>query len=194
MVKYLMFCVCVAAGYILYTSFPISQGPGIKAENSPQINRLTWHEPFTFKGATMVPRKVIDAEVRVLDKKRYFFDAYSRYSPVDIIAGWKQMSDTRNVDYIYHSMDERSYKVKFAQQPLEVSTIHKQSDLWHLIPSTSEIEEELNHLRVGHIIKIEGLLVDIEHETGFNFSTSTKTSSIQNTKGFAIWIEDFRIL
>ncbi|MEQ8525439.1 hypothetical protein [Gracilimonas sp.] len=193
MVKYLVFCVFVAAGYIVYTNFPVNHGPGITANNEPEIKRLTWQEPFSFKGATLVPKKVIEAEVRVIKRKRYFFDSFSRYSPVDAVVGWNQLSDERNLDYIFFTLDDRNYDVDLTRPPLELSTIYRESDLWHYIPSTASIEEQLKQLRDGHIIKLKGLLVDIEHDEGFNYQTSTATSERYNDTGFAIWVEEFHI-
>lgn len=193
MVKYLVFCVFVAAGYIVYTNFPINHGAGITAKEEPKITRLTWQEPFSFKGATLTPKKLITAEVRVLKRKRYFFDAYSKYSPLDAVVGWNELSDERNLDYIYFTLEDRKFDVDFARPPVEVSTIYNESDLWHLIPSTQKIDDQLKQLRNGHIIKIEGILVDISHDTGFNFSTASTISAKENTTGFALWIEDLQL-
>jgi len=193
MVKYLMFCVCVAAGYVVYSSFPVIHGPGVTASNAPEIKPITWQEPFAFKGATLSPKKRIEAEVRILDKKRYFVDTFSRFSPADVLVGWNEMSDERNIDYIYHFMSNRSFETRFTKSPIEEESIVEESDLWHLIPSTSAINERIRQLRKGHIIKVEGLLVDIDHESGFKFETSTTASSTLDKHGFAIWIESFEI-
>lgn len=193
MVKYLVFCVFVAAGYIVYTNFPVDHGPGITAKNEPEIKRLTWQEPFSFKGANLVPKKIIEAEVRVIKRKRYFFDSFSRYSPVDAVVGWNQLSDERNLDYIFYTLDDRNYDVDLTRPPLELTTIYKESDLWHFIPSTASIEEQLKQLRDGHIIKLKGLLVNIEHDEGFNYQTSTEISERFNDDGFAVWVEEFHI-
>lgn len=193
MVKYLVFCVCVAAGYVVYSNFPVKHGPGITAKEEPKIQRLTWQEPFSFKGATLTPKKVIEAEVRIIKRKRYFFDSFSRYSPVDAIIGWNVLSDERNLDYIYYTLDDRKFDVDLTRPPVKLSTIYEESDLWHMIPSTAEIDENLKKLRDGHIIKITGLLVDLDHDTGFNFKTATKLSNDQIENGFVLWIEDLHI-
>jgi hypothetical protein len=193
MVKYLIFCVCVAAGYIVYSNFPVNHGPGITAKEEPKIKSLTWQEPFSFKGATLIPKKVIEAEVRVIKRKRYFFDSFSRYSPVDAVVGWNVLSDERNLDYIYYTMDNREFDVDLTRPPVELQIIYLESDLWHLIPSTAKIDENLKKLRDGHIISIKGLLVDLEHDTGFNYTTETKLSRSKNVNGYALWVEEIDI-
>lgn len=193
MVKYLVFCVLVASGYLVYSNFPVHHGPGITAKEEPKIDRLTWQEPFTFKGATFTPQKVIDAEVRIIKRKRYFFDSFSKYSPVDAIVGWNELSDSRNLDYIYYQLGERKFELDLTRPPLPVSKIYSESDLWHLIPSTSEIDKQIKSLRDGEIIKVEGLLVDVTRESDYNLTTNTTLSGSSKPNGFIIWIEDFQI-
>ncbi|MFD2532330.1 hypothetical protein [Gracilimonas halophila] len=193
MVKYLVFCVLVASGYLVYSNFPVNHGPGITAKEEPKIERLTWQEPFTFKGATFTPKKIIDAEVRVIKKKRYFFDSFSKYSPVDAIVGWNELSDSRNLDYIYFQLGEREFELDPTRPPLSVPKIYGESDLWHLIPSTAEIDKRIKSLRDGEIIKIGGLLVDISNEADYQLKTNTELSESTKPNGFIIWIEDFHI-
>lgn len=193
MVKYLVFCVFVAAGYIIYTTFPVNHGPGITAKEKPKIERLKWQEPFTFKGATFTPKKIIDAEVRIVKRKRYFFDSFSKYSPIDAIVGWDALSDERNLDFIFFSLDDRKYELNPSQPPVEINEIYSKTDLWHLIPSSESIAKKLKTLRDGHIIKLKGLLVDISTENTFNFQTDVELSARSNTAGFAFWVEDLQI-
>lgn len=193
MIKYLVFCVLVASGYLAYSNFPVNQGPGITAKEEPKIDRLTWQEPFTFKGATFTPKKIIDAEVRVVKRKRYFFDSFSKYAPVDAIVGWNELSDSRNLDYIYFQLGERSFDLDLTRPPLSVPKIYGESDLWHLIPSSAEIDKQIKSLREGQIIRIGGLLVDISSELDYSLNTNTEISESSKPNGFIIWIEDFQI-
>lgn len=193
MVKYLVFCVLVASGYIVYSNFPVNHGPGITAKEEPKIERLTWQEPFTFKGATFSPEKVIEGEVRVIKRKRYFFDSFSKFSPVDAVVGWKELSDSKNLDYIFYTLKDRSFNLDLTRPPLPVPQIYGESDLWHLIPSSKEIDKKLKALRDGEIIKLKGLLVDINSDSDFNHITNTALSESTKPQGFIIWIEDLQI-
>lgn len=193
MVKYLVFCVLVASGYLVYSNFPVHHGPGIIAKEEPKIDRLTWQEPFTFKGATFTPKKIIDAEVRVIKRKRYFFDSFSKYSPVDALVGWNDLSDSRNLDYIYFQLGERGFELDLTRPPLPVPKIYGESDLWHLIPSSEEIDKKIKALREGEIMKIGGLLVDVESDLDYSLTTNTELSESSKPKGFIIWIEELQI-
>jgi hypothetical protein len=117
----------------------------------------------------------------------------SKYAPVDVLAGWNQLSDQRNLDYIFFDLDDRSYDIELSRPPLDINVIYGETSLWHLIPSTSEIDDKLKKLRNGHIIKIDGLLVDLSDDTSFKYKTSTSFSSTHNTQGFVIWVEGLQV-
>lgn len=193
MVKYLVFCVFVAASYIVYSTFPVDRGPGVMVKNAPDIERLTWQEPFTFKGTTVTPKKVIEGEVLIIKRKRYFFDSITKYAPADAMVGWNQLSDERNLDYIFYSLKNRSFKLDLTRPPLPLNTIYAESDLWHLIPSTSDIGEKIKTLRDGHIMYVKGLIVDMETEDEMILRSETELTSTRNSDGMAIWIEELRI-
>jgi hypothetical protein len=42
----------------------------------------------------------------------------------------------------------------------------------HMIPATRSIARQLKNLRVGDVIKLAGLLVDADHESGWFWRTS----------------------
>lgn len=193
MVKYLVFCVFVAASYIVYSTFPVDRGPGVMVKNAPEIERLTWQEPFTYKGATITPKKVIEGEVLVIKRKRYFFDNITKFAPTDAMVGWNQLSDERNLDYIFYSLKDRSFKLDLTRPPLPLNTIYGESDLWHLLPSTTDINEKLKTLREGHIIHVKGLIVEVESEGDKLLTSETELTSTKNSDGMAIWIEELRI-
>ncbi|MEX0720883.1 MAG: hypothetical protein WD059_09460 [Balneolaceae bacterium] len=193
MIKYLAVFILLASGYLIYTNFPESHGPGITAKEQPKLNRLTWQKPFTFKGATLTPTKLINAEVRIIKRKRYYFDDFSKYSPVDALIGWNELSDERNLDHIYFSLGNRKFELDLTRPPLEVPKIYAESDLWHLIPSTSDIDEKVKTLRNGNIIHLKGMIVNLSNETNFDFISASEINQKNRNASFSVWIEDFQI-
>lgn len=193
MVKYIALFVMLAAGYILYYNYPQSHGPGITARDEPKIERVAWKEPISFKGANLVPVKRITGEVRVIKKKHYYFDELAKYSPLDALVGWKDMSDERNLDYLYYSLHNRNYKLDYTKPPVDLQIINAQTDLWHLIPSSSKIEEIVDKLRNGNIIYIEGLLVNISNDTNYEFVSATEIDPKNKQNNFNIWVQEIHI-
>ncbi|SMO66793.1 hypothetical protein [Gracilimonas mengyeensis] len=193
MLKYIVLCIMVIAGYLVYINYPVSHGPGKVAKEAPKIESARWEKPFEFKGATLTPKKKIAAKVRVIKKEPYYFDDFTEFSPMDVLVGWNELSDERNLEFIYFSLQDRSYEVELTRPPLEVSTIHRESDLWHLIPSSSKIKDQIKEIRNGHVISISGMLVDIDTSGEFNFTTDTEITPRQNENGFGIWVEEMSI-
>lgn len=199
MVKYLAILTIAAASYLAYFNYPESHGPGVVAKKSPKITRLTWHKPFEFKGAKITPVKRIQGEIRVIKRKRYFFDKYEKYAPVDALVSWGKMSDERNLEFIHADLSGRGYDFELSRPPLDQEQIIYQSDLWHLIPSTRRMDEEIKKLRNGNIIRVKGLLVDVTFENDFTWKTAKEIKKKEITryfkeKGYIIWVEEFSVL
>lgn len=193
MVKYIALFIMFAAGYLLYYNYPQTHGPGITAKEAPKIERVAWTESISFKGASLAPVKKIRGEVRVIKKKHYYFDELSRYSPLDALVGWKELSDERNLDYLYFTLNNRDYQLDYTKPPVNLSLIAEQTDLWHLIPSNSEVEEQIDKLRNGNIIYLEGILVNISDATNYQFVSATELSNKNRKIGFNIWVEKIHI-
>lgn len=172
MVKYLLLCVMIGLGVMAWSSIPVDRGPGITAEKKPVVNELKEAEPFEFKKATLTPSHEISATVRVIKKKRYFLDKMVSFSPYDVLVGWNELSDQRNLDYLHFSLDDRDYSHQPGRLPLEEVTILDQTALWHLIYSSNEVKDAISSLRSGHIITLSGWIVDVNDEEGFSWNSS----------------------
>lgn len=193
MVRYLALIIMSAAGYYLYTNYPVSHGPGIIVNESPKIERLRWSEPISFKGAAIHPVKTISGEVRIIKKRKYYFGNLARYSPVDVVVGWKELSDERNLDYLHFKLANRTYELNYTKPPVPLTLAAEQTDIWHLIPSDSHIEEQINRLRNGHVIYIKGLLINIENATHYEFTSATELGGRKPGMGFNIWVQELHI-
>ena len=44
----------------------------------------------------------------------------------------------------------------------------------HMIPAHERVNEKLHDLRAGDLIQAHGYLVDVDHESGFYWRTSTR--------------------
>lgn len=188
MIKYILLFLVAFLGYMAWTSIPVERGIGIQVKEEPKISSLnTKIASFDYKEATITPKKRIEGEVRILNKKRYFVDSKKDYVPVDFLVGWNELSDTKNVEFIRFPMNGRNYDFKFASPPLPRLKIELETELWHLIPSTNEMRQQLLELRNGHIIKVKGLLVNLEEVGTINW-ISSETSGRKNAK--LIWVEE----
>lgn len=193
MLRFILLGIVAFSGFYIYTIFPIHHGPGEVTPNRPKIERVTWEKPFSFKNSTVIPLRKISGEVRVLERERYFLDNKVSYSPVDVLVGWKALSDERNLDHIHFSLDNRLFEYEFSKPPLPVNEIISQIDLWHLVPSSESIEVQVKKLRKGNIISFTGFIVDIESETDYGWKSELENPKNQSFKNTIIWITDLQV-
>ena len=164
-----------------WSEIPINRGPGITAEKAPEFSKLIDNKDITFDGNTFSPYKKITASVRVLEKSRYFFDNMSEFSTYDILAGWGQVSDQKNVDYINFKLKDRSFTYKKIRLPLNPDIISNQTLLWHVVPSTEDIKSSLFSLREGHIIHVSGYIVDVTTKEGLHWNSASSPSQVSKS-------------
>lgn len=188
MLRFILLGIVAFSGFYIWTVFPINHGPGEITPNKPKFERLTWEKPFTFKEATIIPHRKITGTVRVLEKKRYFFDNKREYSPIDVLIGWKALSDERNLDHIHFSLDNRFFDYEFTRPPLPLNDILSQIDLWHLVPSTEQIDTDIKKLRKGNIIILEGFVIDIEPLSKYAWRSELVNPKNQDFKNTIIWV------
>ncbi|GAB5408930.1 MAG: hypothetical protein BalsKO_12950 [Balneolaceae bacterium] len=188
MLRFILLGIVAFSGFYIWTIFPINHGPGEITPSKPKIERLSWEKPFNFKEATIIPHRRISAEVRVLEKQRYFFDSKREFSPTDVLIGWKALSDERNLDHIRFSLTDRFFDYEFTRPPLPLNEILSQIDLWHLVPSSEQIDSDIKKLRKGNIIAIEGLIIDIEPESSYAWRSELVNPKNQDFKNTIIWV------
>jgi hypothetical protein len=182
------------SGYYAWTIYPISHGPGVLTPDQPTLSYTAWEKPFNLKGNTLEPVKGYSAEVRILKHKRYFFDERKDLSPVDVVVGWNEMSDERNLRFVQFSISNRSFDLNYTKPPIPARSMYEQMELIHLIPSTKEIESDINWLRAGSIVRFEGKLVNVESGNNFNWNSDYLESQNDRSKKLILWVESLEIL
>ncbi|MTI86611.1 MAG: hypothetical protein FH748_01440 [Balneolaceae bacterium] len=193
MVKYFALLVVIGTSYIAWLNIPEKHGPGIVVEHTPEVTSTGWQKPFGFKNIDVIPEKKVKARVRIISKKRYFFDEKKTYSPIDVYVGWQQMSDEQNLKSINITLTDRNYDIEISRPPIPVKKVYNQSNLWHLVPSNKEIREKVTSIRTGNIIQVEGLLVSLKGENDFRWSTLKTIHAQPNERGAILWIEKISI-
>ena len=78
--------------YSIFTSSPVSHGPGVTAPNQPKQKKI---DPISFKydEYTITQFATFSLKAKVLSKENYSFGKESDLSPMDLALGWSYMSD-----------------------------------------------------------------------------------------------------
>lgn len=193
MLKYILVCILAMSGYYAWTIYPINHGPGVITPDEPSITYSAWDKPFNYKGNTIEPLKNYQATTRVLKNRRYFLDDKHDLAPIDILVGWDEMSDERNLKFIQFSLSDRNFELNFTKPPIPEARIYNQMEFLHLIPSTKEIEKTINWLRTGAIVSIEGKIVNIQSNTDFDWNSEIRLTDNAETKKLIIWVESIQV-
>lgn len=173
--KLLVFLLIVAA-FVAWNDWrhrPIVHPPGVLVPLSPVQQPLRKPEPFVFDEFTVTPRAAFDIQARVLSRETYFLGTESDLSPIDLALGWGRMSDQAILDQISVRQGGRWYYTRYAlPPPIPEPEIIRTSANMHMIPADAVVERELKRLRRGDLVRIQGYLVDVDHESGWMWRTS----------------------
>lgn len=194
MLKHLVIGILVVAGFYFWTNKEVTHGPGEIAPDTPQITRLTWEKPFTFKQYQITPKRMFQGEVRVLEKKRYFFDDRADLVPFDVFIGWSKLSDERNLTNFNVSIKNRDASLGFTNPPIPINEIYNQTDLVHFVASNKEVRQALSKLKKGDIVRFKGFLSDISTERGLKWESSISLKDLGHKADKIVWLEEFIIL
>ena len=150
----------------------LEQPGGILAASPPlQINeqgRTIRRDDFTLS-----VRARFEIEARVLSSRRYYLGRGSSLSPLDLALGWGPMSDSNVLQHLDISQGGRWYRFRFdAESPVNGDQVAVSSSNMHMIPAGPFQEKQLKSLRTGEIVKIRGLLVDVDTPSGWSWRTS----------------------
>lgn len=148
----------------LLTSGPIDRDPGEIAADEPLQSELEESQTLTRGDFQLLPQAQFSAEVRVLGRERYRLGALADLSPLDIAVGWGPMSDSAVLADIDISQANRFYFWHYdTEPPIPRQDIESHSANWHLIPANDAVWGQLRGLRVGDVVKLDGMLVNVEN-------------------------------
>ena len=151
---------------------PLIHPPGVLVTEKPvQVNLQ--ESGFSMQGYQLTRRARFEMRARVLSIEPYYMKRESDLSPLDLALGWGVMSDQAVLDQIDITQGGRWYHTRYQlPSPAPEQQISASSSNMHMIPATRSIARQLKNLRVGDVIKLAGLLVDADHESGWFWRTS----------------------
>jgi hypothetical protein len=167
--------VALVAVWQLVTSGPIDHDPGEIAADDPLQSELEDPQALTLGDFQLRPQAQFSAEVRVLGRERYRLGPLADVSPLDIAVGWGPMSDSAVLATIDISQGNRFYFWHYDNEPpVPRQDIVSHSANWHLIAANDGVWSQLRRLRVGDVVKLDGMLVNLENPGVGSFKTSLR--------------------
>lgn len=148
--------------------------PGVLAPQDPVQSDLVGARPLVHGDWTLQPRARYEITARVLGRETYAWDAFASAAPVDVALGWGLMSDSAVLAPLEITQGARFYSVRWrSDPPAPPERLLQHSANVHTIPADRGVERRLRALRVGQVVRLEGLLVDGARPDGATFRTST---------------------
>lgn len=150
---------------------PAALPPGVAVRKAPE-QAPTDAVPFDYDGYRLVP--VADYSVRgvVLGRESYRFGREAELSPLDFTLGWQVMSDPATLAQWEIRTASRWYRAKARLPGAEYEAIAPYLANTHLIPATDAIAKQLDAVKPGDVVRLDGWLVDVEALDGWRWETS----------------------
>jgi len=156
------------AFYHYATTRALGHAAGVLVPAAPEQTDAGSFAPIADEGFTLQPRARFVADARVLGSERYHLGKLADVAPLDIAVGWGRMSDSAVLAKLEISQGNRFYYWHYDDEPpIPREEIISHSANWHLLPANNGVWRSLRGVRVGEIVHLEGLLVDVQSpETG----------------------------
>jgi hypothetical protein len=157
------------------SSRPIDRPAGVLAAADPLQAELDGPRSLTKGDFQVIGQARFSAEVRVLSRERYRLGALAGVAPLDIAVGWGPMSDSAVLANIDISQSGRFYFWHYDDEPpIPRTDIESHSANWHLVPANSAVWNKLSGLRVGDVVKLDGMLVNLQNPEMGTLATSLR--------------------
>jgi len=151
---------------------PLQAEPGVLAAEAPVQVDLDHGAQLQRGDTTLTTRAHFDITARVLSRKEYSLGADAALIPLDLALGWGRMSDSAVLAKIDISQSGRFYHWHVKEFPIPRREIETSSANMHLIPADEDVKRQLDQVRPGQLVHLEGFLVDASRAGGWHWNTS----------------------
>ncbi|KLD64707.1 hypothetical protein [Dyella japonica] len=164
--------IALLGGFNAWRHRAITHAPGMLATDVPTQIDLGVGDTLRRGDFTLQTRARFELTARVLSRENYRFDAGATLAPMDLALGWGRMSDSEVLAQIQVSQGNRFYHWHVDHFPIPRREIEQSSANMHMIPADDAARRELEHVRAGEVVHLQGFLVDASRADGWRWRTS----------------------
>lgn len=150
----------------------VHPAPGVLAAEAPVQVDLDHGAQLQQGDTTLATRAHFAITARVLSRKEYSGGADGELVPLDLAMGWGRMSDSTVLAKIEISQSGRFYYWHVNEFPIPRREIETSSANMHMIPADADVKRQLEQVRTGQVVHLEGFLVDASRPGGWHWNTS----------------------
>lgn len=168
---------------------PIEHAAGVLAPEAPTQIDLDEGATLRRGDVSLLTRARFELTARVLSREDYRFDAGASLAPIDLALGWGRMSDSAVLSQVQISQENRFYHWHVDHFPIPRREIEQSSANMHMIPADDTARRELESVRPGEVIHLEGFLVDASRPDGWRWHTSMTRDDTGNGACELVYVE-----
>lgn len=148
-----------------------------------------------YDGDKITPKATFQLQGKVL-MKRCYNDFNTKYYPCDLAIGWGDMANPSFYGKINLSQSRRFWFFRYQYSDLDVRSqqIYHQAANMHIIPADSFIQDQVNKIKPGDIIRLSGLLVNIDDRDGHYWRSSMVRTDTGNGACEIIYTQQLEII
>ncbi|MEO8809720.1 MAG: hypothetical protein ABI386_05700 [Rhodanobacter sp.] len=150
----------------------VPHGPGVLAAEAPVQVDIRHGAQLQKGDTTLITRAHFEVTARLLSRKDYSWDSGAYLIPLDLALGWGRMSDSSVLATIDMSQSGRFFHWHVDEFPIPRREIETSSANVHVIPADVGVKRQLDRLRTGEVVRLEGFLVDARRTDGWHWDTS----------------------
>lgn len=169
-------------------------GPGVMVADLPRQEKVLNTTKIVIDNYLITPLASFDIKAKVLSKEAYLLGRESDLSSIDLALGWQKMSDESVLDNIEISQSGRWYRWRTDAFPIPRREIETQSANMHLIPANDLIEDMIDQVKQGQIIRIIGSLVRVDAKDGWHWQSSLTREDTGAHACELVYVTDFELL
>lgn len=155
----------------LLSGRPIERPVGVLVPDEP-VQTDSTAAAFQFGEFELLPRAEYDITARVLSVESYNWDGGSQLSPIDFAVGWGAMSDSAVLEHFRITQGGRFFTLYPDEQAIDVGSALLGSANMHLIPASNSVLHQLQRVRAGNIVHLQGKLVNASRPDGYTWNSS----------------------
>ena len=153
----------------------VDPGPGVLVQTAPVQRELQVAKPIQLdQDYVLTLLAEYSVRARVLARMDYRFDAGAGLSPMDLALGWGRMSDSAVLEQIDIEQSVRYYTWRVEEFPIPREEIQRSSANTHVIPANAQVRQQLKQVAQGHVVELQGYLVEANRADGFRWRSSLR--------------------
>lgn len=169
--------------------------PGVWAPDEPEQTAIEPRVVYEDDDFTVTAVATFHLQAKVLSRERYRSGREAELSPIDFALGWKRMSDQPVVDEFKITQQGRWYTWRSkGSMPIPKRDVERCSANMHMLTKDAGVREALLAVRTGEIVAIEGYLVRVSANDGWNWSSSTTRGDTGNGACEVVWVDSFEVV